>query len=268
MERRSVRRHARRKRRAGLLFVTVAPALAVIVAVAVLFPLLVSPGQGEDAPPATASAATTPTTPASATAPVSTVSASGSVVLVIEHDGEAAVITLIAAAPEGGLVLGLPAISLLRTGDRFDRLARIYSADDPDVLGAAVADAFRVPVAAVAAVSWAELRRDLQNAGFGRLPPGQPDRDPTVAARLAEAVAAACKAAAVSAGPNVWAGLPLTGDPDGFRAALGGVLVQTGAAVWTGQAVSGTIVEQGDLTYLEPDVGAIRGLLAGTGAGG
>jgi hypothetical protein len=239
----------------------------VIVAVAILFPMLVSPGQRQQSPPATASQGSIPKPPAATSSPVSPVSAPGTVLLVVEHEGEAEAIALVTAGPQGGVVLGLPAISLLRSGDRFDRLARIYSPEHPDVLGAAVAEAFMVPVAAVAAVSWVDLRKNLEDAGFGQLPSEQLDQAPSSVARLAQAVAEACSAAA-GAGPDVWAELPLVGDGDGFREALRGSFAQTAAAAWTGQAVSGTVVENGGVTYVEPDVDGARGVLAGTGAGG
>jgi hypothetical protein len=278
-ERRSVRRHAQRKRRAERLFSAVAPALLVLVAVAVLFPLLVSPGPGERAggatptagPPGTsgstaasATATTAPTAPAGSTAPTSP----GSPLLVIEQDGTAVTLALVFTGPNGGVVLGVPALSLLRSGDRFIQLSRLYGADGERALAQPVADALAVPVGAVASARWNDLRDALAGEGIESLPPAQLDAKDGNAAQVSEALAAAFNERGVGAGEPVWKELPLAGDGDGFRATVGAALLAEQASGWVGRAVTGGLVDTGHLSYFEPDIATARSVLAGTGEGG
>ena len=264
-ERRSVRRHAQRRRRASRLFSAVAPALLVLVAVAVLFPLLVSPGPGErtgGATPTTAPAGTSGAT-------VTTVPASpGNALLVVEQDGTAKALALVFTGPNGGVVLGVPGLTLLRSGDRFTQFFRLYVADKQQALAQSLADALAVPVGAVASAKWSDLRDALAGEGIDPLPPEQLDAKDGNAAQIAEALAAAFNRHVVTAGEPVWKELPLAGDGDGLRAALGAALLAEQGAGWAGRAVAGTLVENGRLTYIEPDITTARSVLAGTGEGG
>jgi len=286
-ERRSVRRHVQRRRRAERLFSAVAPALLVLVAVAVLFPLLVSPGPGEQAGGATTasggtdgattsggagateaatveSSTSATTAPAGGTAPTSP----GSALLVIEQDGTAMALVLVFAGPAGGVVLGVPGLTLLRSGDRFTQLSRLYVPDKQQALALPLADALAVPVGAVASAKWSDLRELLAGEGIDPLPPEQLDAKDGNAAQVAKALATAFSKHGVNAGDPVWKELPLAGDGDGFRAAVGAALVVEQGSGWAGRAVAGTLVENGRLTYIEPDVTAARSALAGTEEGG
>jgi hypothetical protein len=273
-ERRSVRRHAQRRRRAERLFSAVAPAFLVLVAVGVLFPLLVSPGPGEQeggsttasagASGATATSATATTAPAGSTAPTSP----GSPLLVVEQDGTAMMLALVFTGPKGGIVLGTPGLTLLRSGDRFTLLSRLYVAGEHQALAQPLADALAVPVGTVASARWSDLRDALAREGIDPLPPEQLDAKDGSAAQVSEALAAAFSKHGVNAGEPVWKELPLAGDGDGLRVAVGAALLAAQGTGWVGRAVTGSLVESGRLTYLEPDITTARSVLAGTGEGG
>ena len=267
-ERRSVRRHAQRRRRASRLFSAVAPALLVLVAVAVLFPLLVSPGPGERTGGATPTTAPAGTNAATATSATTTTASPGSALLVVEQDGTAMALALVFTGPNGGVVLGVPGLTLLRSGDRFTQLSRLYVADKQQALAQSLADALAVPVGAVASAKWSDLRAALAGEGIDPLPPERLDAKDGSAAQVAEALAAAFSKHGANAGEPAWKELPLAGDGDGLRAALGAALLAEQGAGWAGRAVAGTLVENGRLTYIEPDVTAARSALAGTEEGG
>jgi hypothetical protein len=129
-------------------------------------------------------------------------------------------------------------------------------------------DALAVPVGAVASVKWSELRAALASEGTEPLPPLQLDAKDGNAGQVAEALAAAFGERSVEGGGPVWKGLPLAGDGDGFRAAVGAALVVEQGSGWAGRAVAGTLVENGWRTYFEPDITTARSVLAGRGAGG
>jgi hypothetical protein len=259
-ERRSVRRHAQRRRRAGRRFSAVAPAVLLLVAIAVLFPLLVSPGPGDQAGGLT----TASTAPAVTRAPTS----EGSALLVIEQDGAAVALALVFAGSKGGVVLGVPGLTLLRSGDLFAQLVGLYAPDKQQVLAQPLADALAVPVGAVASAKWSDLRDALAGEGIEALPPEQLDAKDGNAIQVAEALAAALSKPGVNPGEPFWKALPMAGDGDGFRAAVGAALLAERSTAWVGRAVAGTLVKYGHLTYLEPDITTARDALAGTGAGG
>ncbi len=238
--------------------------MLLLVTMAVLFPLLVSPGPGTTSATTVASSTSATTAPAGSTAPTSP----GSALLVIEQDGAAVALALVFAGSKGGVVLGVPGLTLLRSGDRFTQLVRLYAPDEQQALAQPLADALAVPVGAVASAKWSDLRDALAAEGIEALPPEQLDAKDGNAIQVAEALAAAFSKPGVNAGEPVWKGLPMAGDGDGFRAAVGAALVAERSTAWVGRAVAGTLVEQGHLTYLEPDITLAKGALAGTGAGG
>jgi hypothetical protein len=257
-----------------------APAAAVIAITAVLFPLLASPGQGEKAggattgpvaaSGATATTATTATTVTASTTAASTSGAtpSGNALLVIEQDGAAVALALVSAGQNGGVVLGLPGVMLLRSGDRFAQLAQLYGQHQQQAVVGAVADALAVPVGAVASVDWVDLRVALTNEGIERLPPLHLDAKDGDTAAIAEALAAAFSKRWAGAGAPLWNELSLAGDADRFRAAAGAALLAAEGTGWTGNAVIGTLVQNAELIYLEPDIKTARSVLTSTDTGG
>ena len=203
--------------------------------------------------PATTVATVSTSVPVSTSAP----SPSGSALLVITQDGRAVVVALFVGGPKGGVVLVMPGITLLRSGDRFVELSQAYSADAPASLAAPVAEALAVPSAAVAAAAGdATLpeRLDAQGADAG-----------AVSAVLAASLA---KAPAGGGAGGWWAQAALQGEAGAFRASLEAAVTSTAGKVWMGQAITGFVAayDTGG-SYLEPDLQAAKAALAGTGAG-
>jgi hypothetical protein len=281
--RRSLRRAQRRRRISRLLW-TAFPALAVILAVGVLFPLLVSPGGGgagstttssapggSDAPPPTGDA-TLSTAPSTGTdSPAGLAGGrveAGAPLLVVTQDGRALLVAMVSAGPGAGVVLGLPGISLLRSGDRFARLEALYVPGRPEDLRAALASALAAPVGTVASVTWGDLRKALGVAGIELSGTEHLDANGADAALVAEALAAALGMTESDAGRRLWESLALDGDEAGFRAAVAAAVRAAPGREWTGEALAGSLVDSGAASYLEPDIASARGVVAGTGAGG
>ena len=175
---------------------------------------------------------------------------------------------LVSAGPKGGVVLGLPGVTLLRSGDRFTQLATLYIPDQPEALEQTLADALGVAVGAVASLNWGDLRGALAASGIEPLPAQRLDRKDGNAGQVAQAVAAAMGKSGVNAAAPVFEGVSLAGDADGFRTAVAVALRAAQVTGWAGEAVTGTLVDGSDFTYLEPDIKRARSVLAGTGAGG
>jgi hypothetical protein len=296
-ERRSSRHDIGRRHRSDRLGRGILPAfLAIVVVVAVMVlwsPLAPELGQSPSAQGSTTTAAATvssagpsatvttggPLTtsgpgttsgPATTTAIAGTpASTPGSALLVVKQDGNVALVALLCAGAKGGVVLGLPGITLLRSGDRFVRLAQAYSPDSPATLAQPVADALAVPLGAVAAIEWSDLRVALTGAaGDFKLPEGL---DPQGAdAGAVSAVLAALLNAGNGAGAagSWWGQAALTGEVDGFRAAVNAEITSAAGKPWAGQALIGTVVDYGaGATYLEPDLQKAIGVLSETRPG-
>ncbi len=237
-------------------------AIVVVVAVAVLSsPVVPDPWPAQMAnETSSTTAASTVTTEAVPPA------VAGSGLLVVTQNGDTALVALFRAGPNGGVVLGMPGVTLLRSEDRFVRLADAYSPEALDALARPVAGVLGVPEGAVAAIEWSGLGPALAGAVSGGGLPEELDPQGADAGVLAAVLAAALNEGGSTAA-KWWQGVRLAGDADGFRAALEGAALAAAGSGWTGLALTGDLVEYAaGSAYWEPDVQAARTALAGTGA--
>jgi hypothetical protein len=179
-----------------------------------------------------------------------------------------ALVALFYAGPKGGIVLGMPGITLLRSGSRFVRLAQAYSPESPAALATPVADALAVPNGAVASIEWSALRTVLAGgAGNVKLPEALDPQGADAGAVSAVLAATLSRGDAKGGAAGAWWAQPsLEGEADGFHAALAAALASAAGKAWVGQALTGTVVEyDAGAAYLEPDLQGAKGLLSGTG---
>jgi hypothetical protein len=243
---------------------SLAVGLAVIV-VAVAVAVLSSPLVGDLWP--AGSATDTGSTGASGapTTVVSQTPAAGSGLLVVTQEGKVALVALLYAGPKGGAILGMPGVTLLRSGDRFVRLADVYSPDAFRAVAGPIASMLGVPEGAVAAVEWRGLRVKVAGAVAGGELPEVLDPQGADAGAVA-AVLAITLTAGGAVGSGWWQSEEMTGDADGFRAALEAAAASADGHGWTGRVLTGGLVEYAaGSAYLEPDVGAAKASLAGAG---
>lgn len=185
-ELRSIRHHAGRHHRRDRPVRGIISALAAIVVVVAVM-VLWSPLTPEIGPSGQVTGPTTVTTAGSVTTAAATdgtatttnatvtpsASPAGSAVLVVQQGSKAVIVALFHAGRGGGLVLGMPGITLLRSEDRFVELEDAYSPGSPAALAVPIARAFAVPPGAVASIEWGDLRSALgDGAGGAKLPDG------------------------------------------------------------------------------------------------
>jgi hypothetical protein len=254
-ERRSTRREAQRKRTAGRLLWVAAPIIAGVVVIAALFAFVVMPYEGEGAGVSSTTASTVAT------------GSRGGGLLVLEQDGRVVDAALIYPRPGGGIVLTVPGLTLLKSGDRFAVVAQLFAADQQAASADPLAEALGVPVEAVASIEWADLRASLADAGIDPLPPAGLDAAGADAAALAGALAAFIdRNDSMAAGPD-WEAPSFRDDAGRFLAAIADALAAGGSGGWSGQALTGAVMQEGDVTYLEPDIDGARkalGVVGGT----
>ncbi len=219
----------------------------------------------ETASTQTSTIAPTSTTEAGSAGPVD-----GAALLVVLQGGSPAVFALVSGGPDRGVVLGMPSVTLLRVGDRFERLADVYTSPD-DLSGPeqAVSDVLDASIAAVASIEWSDLRQAVTGAVGGSGLPEELDGQGADAGAVAAVLAGALSAQhAGSVAAGGWlADAHVGGDRDAFLASLEAESASMTAGGWEGQAITGRHVEYAPgAAYLEPDVQAAKSILAGTSA--
>jgi hypothetical protein len=174
---------------------------------------------------------------------------------------------LIYPRPDGGIVLAIPGLTLLKTSDGFAIVSQLFTADRQAALADPLAEALGVPVQAVASVEWADLRGSLADAGIDPLPPAELDEAGSDAAGLAAALAISMGKRDSEGASSIWDVPSLRDDDGGFRAAVAAAFAAGGGRAWSGQGLSGRLTREGDVSYLEPDLGGARqalGVVGGT----
>jgi hypothetical protein len=177
------------------------------------------------------------------------------------------VILLISGSAKAGVVVGMPGITLLKSGDRFTLLADLFTSDAPDP-ASAPAEAFARTLGAVASIDWTGLRSALASAPGGDKMPELLDPKGADAGVLAAVLAASFSSAANGAGGTPWwESAALGSNADAFRKVLASARQATVNGDWRGQALPGELVEyEPGAWYFAPDPQAIQNLLADSSA--
>ncbi len=246
-ERRTYRRAVRRRklrRRIGIVFAGTVIVVAVVVA---LFLLLGGPEMEEVV---------------ATTVPVG--NPDPDALLVIEQDGAIPVMLLFHPREATGVVLAMPGLTLLKTSEGFKTLAELQLVGQEETLQTALAEALQVQIGAPATVEWAALLEAAERSEIAGPAPETLSGDAGEALRVGRLVLALVGAGAGSEGAQVWAGVPLGGDAEGFREALGASGRELGAGGGDAAELTGRLVEGTGFQYLEPDVQMARALLTGT----
>jgi hypothetical protein len=252
-ERRSARRVARRRKNITRLSWVAGPVVILILVIVALFVFL-------GGPESAGGAETTSTTMAA-------VPADGSSVLFVEQEETAPAVVMLLPSGEGGLALAMPGNTLLKTGNGFRTLAELRASSEEQVLREALAQELGVNPGSIASVQWPDLQAALAQQGVGGSLPAELEATAGGAAKAAEAVVALVGASAAGGGSATWDQLEMTGDPEGFRAAVEQAAGSAAGAVWTEEVLPGKIVEGVGFEYFEPDLQQARALLGGEASG-
>ncbi|MCL5734147.1 MAG: LytR C-terminal domain-containing protein [Actinobacteria bacterium] len=263
-ERRSARRTARRRKKARRLFVATVPALVVIVGVVAL--LIILGGRADDSG-AAASATTTTTTPRST--PAQTSNEPSGVLVAIEQEGSIPALVLLVPLEEGGIVLGAPGNTLIKTEQGFLTLGDLYLKEKGEEALAGLGADLGTDVASLVGVDWADVL-SLLKPGSGTTWPASLTGNALGALQAAQAfLELALEAMPVEggqpAGSAAWEQLHFTGDASALRT-LATKIASSMADSWRVSILPGRKVENLDFTYYELDVTAAKELLAGGAA--
>lgn len=251
-ERRTLRGAARRRKARTKLWLVAGPVIVVIAVVVTLLSLLGGPDTEAGEAPVT----------------TTTLRPTGVVdLLVIEQEGTIPYMVLVRTAEEGGLVLALPGITLVKTAAGFLTLAEVYTTGGPESLRAALDAEVGVRTGAVASVAWPGFREAMSAAHLAVTPGATLTSTDGEAQTLAESVAALVVAAGSEAGSNAWRGLAVGGDGEQFRGDMEAAGTSFSAGRCTAAALPGRVVQGDGFIYLEPEMDRLAVLLAGDGEG-
>ncbi len=229
------------------------PVVVVILVIVALFVLLGGPESSSGAETTSTTVAAGPT--------------DGSSVLFIGQEETVPAVVILLPKGKGGLALAMPGNTLLKTGGGFKTLAELHASNAEQKVKEALAQELGVELGAIASVQWSEVREALTRMGLAGLAPVELEATADDAAQAAEAVAALVGASASGEGSATWDQMELTGDPEGFRAALELLVESTAGAAWEKEVLPGKIVEGVGFEYFEPDLEQARALLGGEDTG-
>ncbi|MBN1632078.1 MAG: LytR C-terminal domain-containing protein [Thermoleophilia bacterium] len=245
-ERRAVRGAVRRRKARTRLWLMAGPAVVVIAAVVIVLVLLGGPDAESEILPTSTTVAPVPR---------------GDVdLLVIEEEASARFLALIRSRDEGGLVVAMPGITLLKTAQGFKTLTEMHAADDSEALKAALAAELGVSLETTVAVSGSELAEAMATAGV-QMKLAVLDVSLEEAESVALSVLALLEAAVSENGDALWGGLALEGDADQFRTDMRAAAPSL--KDWETAALTGRVVQGDGFEYLEPELETLRVLLAG-----
>jgi len=250
-ERRMARRAKRRRKMVTRLGLALGSTMVVVAAAVALFTLLGGPDPPREV--------------------VTTLPAGGSgdpavgdsALLVIEQGESVPLLVLLSPRQEGGTVLALSGLTLLKTEDGFKTLAELHLADRDEALGEALSRALGVSIDDVASVEWSAAYTVMQSAGLPELPPSTLVSLEGESEQVAQAVLALVAKEPSAEGKEAWSGLPLEGDAGQFRKTVSELAPTVAAGGWTTAVLTGKLVEGRGFTYIEPDIEAAKAVLAG-----
>ena len=247
LEKLAAARKERRRRMATRVWQTAIPVVVVVVIAMVLLSVFGGLGGGEAAPSTTTTSVSPP--------------ALGSGLLLVEEDDSVSVAILLQPADKGGVVLGIPGIALLESSGVFKTLSEIYRSDRIGGVGEDLSKALAMPIGPVVTVAWPALRSAATAAGVGAVPEGELSSVEGAARLLAEALRTFVATEVSDQGSDLWNGLKMSGDKNGFVTAVGVDARSMVDTPWEAADLSGTTFTGEGFTYLEADFEEARELL-------
>jgi len=183
---------------------------------------------------------------------------------------------LLQSRGDQGVVIGVPGISLLRSGDRFVTLAELAGSRPSGAtaaggaamgLGNAVGEVSGLSTVAVACAEWPDLLARLEGEGFFASPQRMLlgtllrslDPEGADSGQAALAVGGWLTLLREAGRADPWEGLSLQGEVDRFRSASR-LLSRVGS--WSYGVVTGKLQGGEGARYLDPALGPVRDMLA------
>lgn len=200
-------------------------------------------------------------TPASTTTTVAHQEVRGSGLLLVKDGESLSWVVVLRPWDSGGVVMTVPGIALLESGDSFATLAQMYVTGHREAVAGALAQALDVSLGPTVVVDRADLQSGLNAVGVQLALTGTPTSEQADAEALAQAVRTLVGDYAPDSNTDPWDDLKLEGDTSDFRQALGVDTASMAKNAWTPGGATGTLVQGDGFVYLEPDVDAAKALL-------
>jgi hypothetical protein len=192
-----------------------------------------------------------------------------SVLVAIEQDGAIPALVVLSRTADGGVALGMPGLTLVKTSDEgFPTAGDLYSHDKTEELVTGLDRDMGTDLKSAAGISWAGLLKSLGQAGSTQTWSASLDSDPAGAVTAAGALLAMVGLAGSSTGSGAWDQLDIGGDASGLRSFVKGVAAGVTAGSWAAAVLPGEFKENLEAKWYEPDTAAAKALLKSGAASG
>ncbi len=188
------------------------------------------------------------------------------VALLLTDDGALDAVVVLQPTGQGGISLGMPADTLMKTAADFGTMFEVYASGEVEDFLSGLETILGVVPGAAASLEIGALEAALQEAGVSVDRPSEADTDARAARRAASAVLLAARLAGTNA--YTWGGLPLEGDATAVQDAVAAMGMEVAGSAWEAAVLPGQAVAGQGFEYFEADVVATRQLLAVTGLAG
>ena len=184
-------------------------------------------------------------------------------ILAIQQEDAVPAFVLLVRTGSGGVALGLPGMTLVKTPEGFKTLSELYAAEKTDALLAGLNSDLGTDAASLTSIKWPDLLEALEKAGSAETWAEVIDDDPEGAMEAAGALLSMLGASASSPGSGSWGDLQISGDAAALRSFVDMIASSIAGGVWTKAVLPGKVTESLDVTFYEPDVASAKSLLMG-----
>jgi len=198
---------------------------------------------------------------ASTTTTLSPVPPEGSALMIVEEGSTLAFVVVLHPWDSGGVVLGVPGLTLLENDGVFETLDQIYAGERRDRVKEILSEEVDMPLGPAVAVEWSELQIAMRTALVDGAPNGALTMEEGEALVLAQVVRAFVGEYVSDLGLTAWVELRMTGEATEVRQAVSVDADSMSANVWTAGSLGGEWVRGEGFVYLEPDIEEAETLL-------
>jgi hypothetical protein len=188
-------------------------------------------------------------------------------IVAIEQEGAAPALVLLTRTAHGGIAVGLPGLTLVRTTEEgFSTAGDLYLHEKTDALTAGLNRDLGIDLKTAACISWTGLLKALEQAGSADTWASSLGSDAVGAIEAAGAFLSMAGLSASPSGSGAWEQMEVSGDASALRTFVTEVAEEISAGSWSRAALPGRVVESVDSKYYEPDTAAAKSLLKGGAA--
>lgn len=183
-------------------------------------------------------------------------------VVVIHHEDAVPILVLLSQTEQGGLVIGMPGSTLVKTEAGFETLSELSSGGEMGALLAGLGSDLGLDIDGIVGADWADIMSALERIEGFESSSAALTSDSESALQAAGVLSALLEVNAASSG-EIWDQMDVSGDVVAFRDMVDRISSEISEGSWGAAALPGKVVEGLDFEYYEMDVDEAKALLSG-----